>query len=107
MKGRIMTEEHVEQEQTSAATTDPQSVKHDGMTLTLGILAIVSALVVPLAGIVFGIIGLVFAAKDKKAFGASACKPGFVCSIVGLSLSGFVLVANVLCVLMSYPTMLI
>lgn len=111
-KGKIMAEEQIEssQQQPGKApdcVNETQLAKHDGMTLMLGILAIVTALIFPVIGIVLGVLGLAFSVKDRKAFGPMACKAGFVCSIVGLSLSGTVLALSILCFVASYQVMAI
>ncbi len=79
----------------------PANLPNATASLVLGIIAIVGAFCYGLVGVVCGVIGLVLANKDRKAYNAapqmysassySTSNSGRVCSIIGLILGGIIL----------------
>ena len=73
-----------------------QNLPNATITLVLGILSIVSCWLYGVFGLILGIIGIVLHQKDKKLYEKNPAvyaqsyknaKAGFICSIIGLSLS--------------------
>ncbi len=78
-------------------TNNPTNSNSAG-ALSFGILSIL----IPIIGLVFGILGIVFSNKAKKEImlssesGMGLASAGLICSIVGLTMQAFILLSLVL-----------
>lgn len=79
----------------------PASVPNASACLALGIISIATCWLYAIPGIVCGIIAIVLHQKDKKMYLSNTnkyeqsfktSKAGFICGIIGLSLSAFMLI---------------
>ena len=85
----------------SGSDNYPASLPNASACLALGIISIATCWLYAIPGIVCGIIALVLHQKDKKLYLSNrpkyeqsfkSSKAGFICGIIGLSLSAFMLV---------------
>lgn len=92
-----------DQQNFNASGNQPANLPNATASLVLGIISIVGAFCYGIVGVICGIIGLVLANKDRKAYQASpelysassysTSNAGRTCSIIGLILGGlFVLI---------------
>lgn len=90
-----------DQQNFNATGNQPVNLPNATASLVLGIISIVGAFCYGIVGVICGIIGLILANKDRKAYQAtpelytpssySTSNSGRVCSIIGLILGGIFL----------------